>query len=1089
MSDEQKQVKGMWRSLDEYADTPAFRAWVESEFPAMAAELDRAGGGFSRRRLLTYMGASLGLAGLGTMSGCRRQQKNILPYQVKPPEIVPGKALYYATTVTLAGQPIGVLAETHEGRPTKLEGNPKHPASRGSLPSWAQASILDLYDPDRSRVNLHDGKPVRWKDDVVPMLDELGRRYREKKGQGLAILMERYASPAVDHVLEHLVQGMPDAVICEFEPSDGVVANANLNASRVDLSRAKVILALDADFLNTEEQGTRHQRAFAAGRSMESPDDAMNRLYVVEPHLTVTGLAADHRLRLKASLMTAYVSRLARAVAERIDENILLHKNPLEKQLDSIDAAWIDAVADDLVAHRHEAAVIASKRQPRELRIAVDQLNRALKGTLNDRSRHPWMEMTQAQAEIPCLDQRVHIAELASRMEAGDVETLLILGGNPAYDAPADLGMGSLIEKVNESIHLSHDANETSAAVSWHIPAAHALESWGNGWDGEVLSSQQPMIDPLYGGKTPTEILARVGGYGNYDPYQIARDSFRRITGDVNFEQRWRKHLHEGFTKLKALRPADSQPWENLETTDNETRIRWVSAEDPLSAEGIEIVFGIDASVYDGRFANNGWLQECPDPVTKLTWDNAAICSPNTAKKLDARTGDHVTITVGDARVTLPVLIMPGSADDSILLPLGYGRRAGGHLAQQAGFDVYPLRTSTRMGFTVADSVKRSEGTTALATTQDHWSIDLHEIVDDVLEERAIVREADLETWREDPEFAQHMGMHLPHHDNISQAPEMTGEHQWAMVIDLTKCIGCNACAVACQAENNIPVVGKDEVMMGREMNWMRVDRYFRGDDPSGDVGVTTQPMLCQHCENAPCEPVCPVNATVHDHDGLNVMVYNRCIGTRYCSNNCPYKVRRFNFYEYNSGVLGESDAPFDGENSPNPTEGLSLPVVAHPPIEELAKMQKNPDVTVRMRGVMEKCTFCVQRIQRAKIDMKVQAGQQKADLVPDDMLQTSCQQACPSQAIVFGNQSDPDSAVAKAQKNSRNYEVLEHLNVRPRTTYLARVRNLNPAMPRPAWLNVEIPHHGHGNGKGKHGSPDKEHPDTPEHAAGEVHG
>lgn len=1039
--------KSLWRSPDDLAGSPESRAWAESEFPALVAEPGLPGSGFSRRRLMTYMGATLGLAGLGTLGGCRRSERHILPYPTKPPEIVPGKPLFYATSLVLAGEPIGVLAETHEGRPTKLEGHPKHPASMGSLPAWAQASILDLYDPDRARVPLHDGQPVTWDAEVLPMLSELGRRYRERRGAGLAILSERYASPALDRVLDHLIQGMPEAVICEYEASDARAAQARVDRPTYDLSQARVILSLDADFLATQDRGTRYQRQFASGRTVASEKGEMNRLYVIEPHLTVTGMAADHRLRLKASRVEAYAWKLARAVAERTGGTLTPPDHEATLEPGGVDDAWIDTVADDLVAHADQAVVIGGDRQTEGLHAAVDHLNRLLNAPVNRNT---------GRTSFASLDrQRISMAELASRLDSGEVDALVILGGNPACDAPADLHFASRIAGADRSIHLSLYHNETSAVANWHLPAAHPLESWGDAWDGQVLSSRQPMIDPLFGGRTPAEIIARIGDYSDTDPYPITRDSFRHLTGEDDFERRWQKHLHEGFTAID-IRDADGPDRQEMAGKQDSRE----ESESRVPADGIELVFGLDASVFDGRFANNGWLQECPDPVTKLTWDNAAICSPATADKLEVTTGDMVEITVGQTSLRMPVMVMPGSADDSILLALGYGRKQGGSLARHAGFDVYPLRAGAHLGFVQADGVVRTGERYPLATTQDHWSIDLHGIVDQALRERAILREADLATYRAQPDVVAHMGAHVPHHENIYKSPPLTGEHQWAMAIDLNKCIGCNACAVACQAENNIPIVGKDEVLNGREMNWMRIDRYFRGDDPAGDVGASVQPMLCQHCENAPCEPVCPVNATVHDQDGLNVMVYNRCIGTRYCSNNCPYKVRRFNFFDFNTGVLRESDAPFDGHTSPDPTRGLSLPVLAHPSVDELLKMQKNPDVTVRMRGVMEKCTFCVQRIQRAKIDMKVQAGQTRADTVPDDMLQTACQQACPSQAIVFGNQNDPDSAVARAQADARNYTVLEHLNVRPRTSYLARLRNLNPHMPRPRWLEAEPGHH-----------------------------
>ncbi|GMU24315.1 MAG: hypothetical protein AMXMBFR13_43890 [Phycisphaerae bacterium] len=1029
-----------WRSLEEYAatadatatvnaaTTPESYAWAQREFPWLAEELGRSdAAGVSRRRLLQMMGATLAMAG---MAGCRREEYRILPYGSKPPEIVPGKALYYATTLVIAGRPIGVLAETHEGRPTKLEGNPKHPASGGALPAFAQAAILDLYDPDRSRFVVHEGRPARWEEDFLPAFDALAARLRESRGTGLAILSEADASPAMRLLREHAAKTLPEASFHTYEPLDGSWPDSSGMASAsYDLSAADVILSLDCDLLGLEDDGVRHQRAFSAGRNVAKPGDRMNRLYVVEPHWTVTGIAADHRLRLPASGIAA----LAAALAAELRGG----SPPSPRHDGDLPDAWIKAVAEDLKAHRGRCLVVAGRRQPPVVQAMARRLNREL-GNVGHTVRY-----ARADASTGTL------AELAERMRDGTVSTLLILGGNPVYDAPADLAFAALLKQVAVSIHLSFYHNETSAACRWHVPAAHDLERWGDALYGHTLSPIQPMIDPLFGGKTALELIARLSGFHTRDPYEITRDSFRNLThqgqipgGDARFEARWREYLHTGVARLSPA--AESAASEDIEPPQ---ALAPAAENSPVNADRLEICFAASPSVYDGRFANNGWLQECPDPITKLTWDNAAILSPATADHLAVKTGDVVAITLNERRIEIPVLIMPGSADFSIQLPLGYGRTRAGALGVYAGVDVYPLRTSIAPWFVSGASVTRTGRQHALATTQDHWSIATHEVVDDVLKDRAIVREASREHFEHHPDFAQHMGVHMPHQENIHTAPPFTGEHQWGMVIDLNKCIGCNACAVACQAENNIPIVGKDEVIRGREMNWMRVDRYFRGDDPSGDVDVSVQPMLCQHCENAPCEPVCPVNATVHDSDGLNVMVYNRCIGTRYCANNCPYKVRRFNFYDYNKATLRTGEAGFDGDPTPNPSKGLSLPQFAQPPMEELQKMQKNPDVTVRMRGVMEKCTFCVQRIQRSKIDMKVQAGQTRADKVPDGQLRTACQQACPSEAIVFGDLADPDSRVSRWRAQPRHYAVLEHLNVRPRTTYLARLRNVNPRL------------------------------------------
>ncbi len=989
--------KTYWRGLAEYADTAEFRAWAEREFPSLLTVLDRTG--TSRRRLLQLMGASLALAGLG---GCRRKDHRILPYAEKPPELAPGVPLYYASTFVVGGEPIGVLAETHEGRPTKLEGNPAHPASHGALPALAQAAVLDLYDPDRSRGVTREGAPARFEEDFLPALDDLAKRFRARRGAGLAILRGRTASPAVGMLEEQLAGAMPEAQVFVHEPLDPEPLPWE---ARLNLEDARVIVCLDADPLLTEDRGVRAQRGFADGRD---PDGVtMNRLYAVEPHVTVTGAAADHRLRLPAHAVHGYALRLARALG--------IQGLP-DADFDG-DPRWLTAVAADLRRAGEGAVVVAGRRQT----AAVHALARAMNERLgSDHVRY-----------VRPAETRPGIADLAERMRAGAVEALFVLGANPVYDAPADLGFRDLLARVSVSIHLGLHRDETGAGCLWHVPEAHFLESWGDARTGIDLSPIQPMIAPLHGGRSALELLARLAGHEATDPYAIVRESFRKLAGAS--ASWWRNYLSLGVYEVdddeEAAPPLDPA----------------LARTPPRPGVELEVCFAPSATVWDGRFANNAWLQETPDPVTKLVWDNAAVVGPATAKRLGVENGDVLKIESEGRAVEAPAFVLPGAAEDSLQLTLGYGRTHGA-LASRAGFDAYKLRTSGAPGFAAA-AVTRTGETYRLATTQEHWPIETIGLVDGELKERGIVREATLAHYEKDPEFAAHQGPHLPQPlESIFQKPEFTGEHQWGMAIDLGRCTGCNACAAACQAENNIPVVGKDEVIRGREMSWMRIDRYFRGD-PDGEVSVSCQPMLCQHCEHAPCETVCPVNATVHSEEGLNVMTYNRCIGTRYCANNCPYKVRRFNFFDYNKDTLQEGEGLFDGDPVPNPGAGWSRPQAMQSELAELARMQKNPDVTVRMRGVMEKCTFCVQRIQGAKIRMKVDWGQTKAPSVPDDTLVTACQQSCPSAAIVFGDLSDPQSRVSRAKANARDYSVLGFLNTKPRTTYLARVRHENPEL------------------------------------------
>ena len=1074
--------KAYWRSLEEYADAPAFREWAGREFPQLAEEMERsrAQGSTSRRRFLQLMGASLALAGLTGVTGCRREEGKIRPYNKKPAAVVLGKPLYYATTMVLAGVPMGLLVETHEGRPTKIEGNPLHPNSLGATNAFAQASVLDLYDPERSRAFLHDGQAV-GRDAFLAFIEKTSKEWRAAGGKGLAILSEEYASPAVEMLREHIGKVMPHATWHVHEPLGSRAAPGADGGSAYraiyDLGKADVILSLDCDLLGLEDQGVRYKRQFADRRRVQTPGDTINRLYVVEPHFTVTGAAADHRWAMGASSIEQYLVALEAALSgphpnplpkgEGIGDP---HPNPLPEYrergksaegetLAGVDATWVTAVAADLAANRGKCLVVAGRRQPARVHELVASINERLGN----------VEKTIGYVPVNP-GQSLH--DLCAAIGRDEVSTLVILGGNPAYDAPVDLDFALLLDagKVSTTIRLGMYEDETSVRCTWHVPAAHYLESWGDARAADgTISAVQPMIDPLFGGISVLEFLARISGYTTSDAHEIVRRSFAQTSG-MPTEEAWRAFLNEGVHRGTGVSPVSgisAMAGSLVAPTTQHGRDARATGES-LSSSRMEICFAPSESVFDGRFANNGWLQECPDPMTKLTWDNAAVLSPKTARELKVETGDVVKIELGGRSIEAPVFVMPGHADWSVTLPLGYGRSKSGTLGTGTGVNAYALRTSDGMGFAVGATVRKTGKTYPLATTQEHHAVAEHHLslADEQAGERAIIREGTMAQYSKDPAFAKAMGEHAPIRMNIYTSPKLEGPHQWGMVIDLNACIGCNACAVACQSENNIPIVGKDEVIRGREMQWLRLDRYFAGD-PDGEVRASMQPMLCQHCENAPCEPVCPVNATVHSPEGLNEMVYNRCIGTRYCSNNCPYKVRRFNFFDYNKGTIRESGrAPFDGHLTPDPREGFSQPQVLQPPMQEMLKMQKNPDVTVRIRGVMEKCTYCVQRIQAAKIEAKAATGQsaagaevdgQPAVKVADGAVQTACAQACPTQAIVFGDTADPNSRVSQLRGSPRDYAVLEHLNTRPRTTYLARVRNPNPALMPPSLSGQEV--------------------------------
>ncbi len=956
--------KRYWRSLDELADTPQFREWLHREFPENASEWTSKAG---RRQMLKLMAASFGLAGL---IACRRPVEKILPAAKGVEEYIPGNPLHYATVFTLGAAVQGLQVETHDGRPTKVEGNPNHPASRGAASGFAQASILGLYDPDRTKWVRHNGQRSSWEE-----FEKFAASRFQGQGAGVRFLSGEITSPSLEAVRKHALEKFPQARWIEFEPvsNDEAMAGAQLAfgqpvRSHYHFDKADVILALDCDFLSLDAPTLSYTRDFARRRKIGTPKGEMNRLYAVEANYSLTGAAADHRLRLRASEIPALVAELA-AELKVGGEMLRVLAPPKDAR-----GKWLAAVARDLAAHRGRSLVIAGPRQPAVVHAWVHLINQFLgnAGATVTYTSAVWKPQAEA------------LRELAGEMAAGKVSTLVVLGGNPVYNAPADADLAANFKKVECVIRLGLEDDETAALAHWSLPEAHYLETWGDAraWDG-TCSVQQPMVAPLYEGRSAAEVVALISGYPQRRAYDIVRNRWSALS-----DAAWRKALHDGVV-------AGERSTE-VKVTADAKRIQ--AAAIPQPAAGVEILFQPDASVWDGRFANNGWLQEAPDPMTKLTWDNAALISAATARSLGVKTGEMISIERQGRALRVPAMILPGHADNSITLPLGYGRTRCGRVGRGVGHNVYPLRTSDALWIASGVEVKKTSGRYSFSLTQEHHS----------MEGRPIVKEATLKEFREDPHFA-----HKTHHELFSLYPEHAYDkgNQWGMVVDLNACIGCNACLLACQAENNIPIVGKKEVARGREMHWIRLDRYFSG--PEEDPAVVYQPMACQQCENAPCENVCPVAATVHSPEGLNDMAYNRCVGTRYCANNCPYKVRRFNFLEW------------------------------HKDLDQMQRMQFNPDVTVRMRGVMEKCTYCVQRIQEVKIKAKAEGRRP----IRDGEILTACQQTCPAEAIVFGNINDPASKVSQLKKQDRNYAVLEELNVKPRTTYLAKVRNPNPEL------------------------------------------
>lgn len=965
-----------WRGLEELAETPEFKQYLYREFPEAASEWND---GVSRRQFLRLMAASLALAGV---TACTKQPaENIVPYVHPPEHFIPGKPLFYATALTLGGFARGVLVESHLGRPTKIEGNSQHPASLGATDAFMQAAILTLYDPDRSRAVTEAGRISTWSAFLTAVTRAL-RGQQAQRGRGVRILTETVTSPTLAHQLREFLNAYPEARWHQYEPvgRENVRAGSRLAfgefvETQYRIEKADVILSLESDFLCAGPAHLRYAREFAARRREGA--GRMNRLYVVESTPTSTGAMADHRLPMRA----AHVELFAREIARRLG---VASDAAVPAGLFSSNDRWLDGLVRDLQKHRGACLVIPGEYQPAN----VHALAHALNHSLGNAGR---TVVYTDPVEAEPVNQVTSLEELAADMEAGQVQALLILGGNPVYNAPVDLEFARKISKVPLRAHLSLYEDETSELCHWHIPEAHTLEAWGDtrAFDGTV-TIQQPLIAPLYGGKSAHELLSALAGMPARSGYDIIREYWRSRAAGRDFDIFWRTTVHDGVMQGSALpeRTMSFRPQFLSALSSTDAR---------LQPPGVEIVFRPDPTVFDGRFANNGWLQELPKPGTRLTWDNVALVAPRTAERHGLRSEDVVELRCNGRTVEAPVWVMPGQAEDSVAAFLGYGRRRAGRVGSRIGYDAYALRTSAAQSFASGLSLEPTGQRYRLAGTQVHHS----------MEGRDLIRAATAQELERDSRLIQRMGQEPPPGLTLYPQREYSG-YAWGMAIDLSACLGCGACVVACQAENNVPIVGKDQVLVSREMHWLRVDRYFKGDLDNPEI--YHQPVPCMHCENAPCEAVCPVAATVHSDEGLNDMVYNRCVGTRYCSNNCPYKVRRFNFLQYSDHT------------------------------EPSLKLMRNPNVTVRSRGVMEKCTYCVQRINAARI-----TAEKEDRKVRDGEIATACQAACPTESIVFGDVNDPNSRVAKLKASQRNYALLGELNTRPRTTYLAKLRNPNP--------------------------------------------
>ncbi len=984
-----KGVKGkrFWRSVDELADTPEFQAAVEREFPAAAQEwVDPV----SRRGFLKLMGASMALAG---MTGCTKQpEETIYPYVKQPEDLVLGKPMYFATAHPFSTGGVPLLVKSDEFRPIKIDGNPEHPYNHGGSDAFTQGTLLDLYDPDRSQHVTLRGENREWGEFLQEFRSKVAAT---KDGSGVYFLSSTIVSPTLARQWKAVQAAYPKAKLVQYDPAlAGTSLAKGLNVQYA-LGQADVIVSLDADFLSGASFPGFHKLVRDYAMRRKQPENGMNRLYAVESSPTTTGMKAEHRLGLRASEIPAFAAALAAALGVAGVQAPSYTWTPEQQK-------FLAALAKDLKANAGKSVVIPGLYQDESVTALAHAMNAALGNT-----GKTVIVSSEPATPLPS-DQTADLKSLVADLNAGKVNWLVLLNTNPIYNAPADLGFADAINKAGIVVHLGSGLDETGQIAHWHIPAAHYLEAWSDvrAYDGTV-SIVQPMIEPLYGGKTAHDVLQSLLDEPLLSAYEAVRTTCRpAIKGD--FEVGWRKALHDGWIEGTAYTTGGSLPT---------TR---ANVPAPTAKDSIEVIFRPDPNVYDGRWSNVGWLQELPKPITNLSWDNAAIISGETLTRLGLEEDDIVEISVGNGRVKAPIIVAPGHPDNSVTVYLGYGRQFAGRVGSGAGFNAYLIR-NTWAPMYATGALKKIDGKWGVAITKSHYQ-DKREArfsgsgngnnsleANEALGPRGIIRYATLEEFKSNPNFAHEgEGRETPSHDTtLFPNWDYSEGNAWAMSIDMNACTGCNACIISCYAENNIPVVGKQQVRIGRNMQWLRIDTYFEGDLSTPRAHF--QPMACQHCENAPCEQVCPVGATVHTPEGLNTMVYNRCVGTRYCSNNCPYKVRRFNFLLY----------------SDYETESL--------------KLMRNPDVSVRSRGVMEKCSYCVQRINEAKID--ADKGNRS---IRDGEVVTACQQACPASAITFGNINDKQSKVTALRAQQRSYQVIADLNTRPRTTYVAEVLNMN---------------------------------------------
>ncbi|MGP1272343.1 MAG: TAT-variant-translocated molybdopterin oxidoreductase [Phycisphaerales bacterium] len=1102
------QGRPMWRSLDEFADSGEFTPFLEREFPSGASELLKS----SRRTFMQLMGGAMAIAGAATLPGCRRPDHKIMTYSREvPEEIVPGKPLYYATAMPLPGGGAeGLLVETNEGRPTFIEGNPLHPISQGASSPWAIASILSLYDPDRLKEPVYRderGERAATWDDFRAWSAEHFRGFDATNGRGLVFIAGKRTSPTRDALRDRIRARWPLAQFIAYDatgPDNRMIGSrlafGSPHRELLSLDQASVIVSIDAEPLVQNAAALRNARGFGAARSVSSTNDDMCRVYAAETSYTTIGGVADHRVAVAPGRLPVVVAELAREVLRQLGTG-----GRLSEALEAFDTRgpvpvsreWLGAAAEDLIAARGRGVVIAGQALPPEAHALVIAINQAIQAAGTTVSYI-------AAGEGADRDGISDLAELVGEMSRGRVQTVVCLNANPCYDLPTELGFHDAFMGVTNRIVLSEEPTETADNATWQLNAATYLESWGDAVavDGTV-SAIQPMIAPLYDGAlSEIELLALIearrsqtGFTEQPAGYDIVREVWRSRFDWSDFESNWKRALHDGLVAGTSQRGRAGPGDQAAVFRNAASALENLRPAAAPSAESLHVLVTTDI-MHDGRFANLPWLQELPRFGTMVVWDNPALMSPATAERFGLTPDPYTVkipkaqmarITVDGRSVEVPVWIMPGMADDTVILTMGYGRTKSGVVGTGVGFDVQPIRDAGGARVYSGARVEPAQGRYPISSTQNHWSMESR---------TSIVRAADLDAYRRfgdekvktkdsygatgEINFGERLGelAHTPPNISIYENPfnksqrDATSEAwyserpQWGMSVDQSTCIGCGTCTIACQSENNIPSVGKTEVRKGREMTWIRVDRYFTGD-PMNPGELYHQPVMCQHCENAPCETVCPVNATVHGPSGLNYMVYNRCIGTRYCANNCPYKVRRFNFFDYGVKRLNGGYREEIPDGTPKPGNINLIPPRLREKLAEIQKMKMNPDVTVRSRGVMEKCTFCIQRINAARYESKLQ----DLEHIPDGFFKTACQAACPTGAIVFGDLLDQSSKVAEAARDGRSYALLGYLNTRPRTTYRVALANPNPRLREP----VENPFHHESHGD-DHGGASSEH-------------